>query len=118
MKEVKILLIDDDEEDFIITRDLIEDIPNRKYHITWISSFDEALKSINSKSHDVYLIDYRLGARTGLELITEAIKVGCSSPLILLTGRGDMEIDEKAMKAGAADYLVKGNFNPLQLERS
>jgi signal transduction histidine kinase len=117
-KEIKILLIDDDKEDFMITRDIIEEIPHRKYIVDWISSYNDALKSINSKGHNVYLIDYRLGARTGLELISEAIKGGCSSPLILLTGQGDMEIDEKAMKAGAADYLVKGNINPLQLERS
>jgi signal transduction histidine kinase len=118
MREIKILLIDDDEEDFMITRDIIADISQRKYKVDWISSYDEALKSINSKAHDVYLIDYRLGARTGLELISEAIRGGCTSPLILLTGQGDIEIDEKAMKAGAADYLVKGSINPLQLERS
>jgi signal transduction histidine kinase len=117
-KEIRILLVDDDEDDYIITKDNIEEIPSKNYSLQWTSSYTEALKYILSKQYDVYLIDYRLGAHTGLELIREAVKAGCFSPLILLTGQGDREIDEQAMKAGAADYLVKGNMNPIQLERS
>jgi len=116
---IKILLVDDDEEDFIITMDVIEEISSsRKYRLYWTASYEDAVKSIISQSHDVYLIDYRLGAHSGLDLIEQAIELNCTSPLILLTGQGDMEIDEKAMKAGAADYLIKGNINASQLERA
>ena len=116
---IKILLVDDDEEDFIITMDVIEEISSsRKYRLYWTASYEDAVKSIISQSHDVYLIDYRLGAHSGLDLIEEAIELNCTSPLILLTGQGDMEIDEKAMKAGAADYLIKGNINASILERA
>jgi signal transduction histidine kinase len=118
--KIKILLVDDDEDDFIITRENIniDEIPTKKYSLDWVSSYTEGLKAIQDRKYDVYLIDYRLGAHTGLELIREAMKAGCSSPLILLTGQGDREIDEQAMKAGASDYLVKGNMNPVQLERA
>lgn len=115
---IKILLVDDDEEDFMLTRDIIEEIPHRKYHLDWVDNYTQAMESIRKNNHDVYLIDYRLGANTGLEIIKAAIASGCSSPLILLTGQGDIEIDEKATKAGAADYLVKSNITPYQLERS
>ncbi|PIQ21682.1 MAG: hybrid sensor histidine kinase/response regulator [Cytophagales bacterium CG18_big_fil_WC_8_21_14_2_50_42_9] len=115
---IRILLVDDDEDDFIITRDIITDIPGRHYHLDWTDSFDEALDLINQKKHDVYLVDYRLGARDGLELINQAIASGCTAPLILLTGQSDRETDEKAMRLGASDYLVKGTFNPFDLERS
>jgi signal transduction histidine kinase len=116
--KIKILLVDDDEDDFIITRENIDEIPIKKYSLDWVSSYAEGLKAIQDRKYDVYLIDYRLGAHTGLELIREAMKAECSSPLILLTGQGDREIDEQAMKAGASDYLVKGNMNPVQLERA
>ena len=43
---------------------------------------------------------------------------GCAGPIILLTGQGDHEIDVAAMKAGAADYLVKGDITASTLERS
>lgn len=115
---IKILLIDDDEEDYILTKEIIQDIPIRQYKLDWVSNYQDALSAIMRKEHNVYLVDYHLGAQNGLELIKEAISKGCEAPLILLTGQGDLEVDEKAMRAGAADYLVKGTISPYQLERT
>src|SRR5687768_9549623 len=115
---LNILLVDDDEEDYILTRDILSDIPQQKMKLHWIDNYDEARKEIPRNAYDVYLIDYRLGAESGLKLIKESLNDGCTKPLILLTGQGDLEIDQQAMKAGAADYMVKGNFNPFHLERS
>jgi signal transduction histidine kinase len=115
---IKILLIDDDEEDYMITQHIIADIPNKKYDLEWVNAYDKGITAIHQTLHDIYLVDYRLGINSGLELIRQAIREGCTAPLILLTGQGDQEIDEKAMKAGAADYIVKSTLNPYQLERS
>ncbi|AHM62970.1 PAS/PAC sensor signal transduction histidine kinase [Flammeovirgaceae bacterium 311] len=117
-EKIRVLLIDDDEDDFIITREIINDIPGRNYLLDWTSSFNEALSLIRQQQHDVYLVDYRLGAHDGLELITQAIEEGSTAPFILLTGQSDRETDEKAMRIGALDYLVKGTINPFELERS
>ncbi|MFT2008050.1 ATP-binding protein [Pontibacter sp. 13R65] len=116
--EIRILLVDDDEDDYIITRDIITDIPERHYLLEWTSSFSDALKIIEERRHSIYLVDYRLGAHDGLELIREAVKGGSVAPFILLTGQSDRETDEKAMRAGALDYLVKGKISPNELERS
>jgi len=115
---IKVLLIDDDKEDYLITRDVINDIQGRKYKLDWVSSYKEGIEAIARAEHDAYLIDYRLGAHTGLSIIQEAIKKGCAAPLILLTGQDDITIDEEAMKAGAADYLVKSTITAHVLERS
>ena len=48
----------------------------------------------------------------------EALAGGCRAPLILLTGQGDREVDLEAMKAGAADYLIKGQIDAPLLERT
>lgn len=116
--KIKILLVDDDEDDYIITREIIDDIPARNYRLDWTPSFTEALEIIAQKQHDIYLVDYRLGAHDGLELITKALEMGCTAPLILLTGQSDRETDERAMRLGASDYLVKGAISPNELERS
>lgn len=117
MKEtVKILMIDDDYEDFIITKDFITDIPKRKYKIDWVSNYEDGIKTIAKNIHDIIFVDFRLGTQSGLDLIREATSKGSEIPIILLTGQNDIEIDEMAMKAGASDYLVKGNISPLQLE--
>ncbi|QNF33629.1 hybrid sensor histidine kinase/response regulator [Adhaeribacter swui] len=117
-EKIKILLVDDDEDDFIITQDIINDIPGNPYHLDWTASFTEALTLIQEQKHQVYLVDYRLGAHDGLELIAMAIQSGSLAPFILLTGQSNRETDEKAMHIGASDYLVKGTFTPFDLERS
>jgi two-component system sensor histidine kinase/response regulator len=115
---LKILIVDDDKEDFILTREMFNEIEDKSFKLEWTPDYDEALMKISEKSHDVYLVDYRLGKHDGLKLLQEAIKQGCKAPIILLTGQGDHELDLEAMKAGAADYLVKGQFEANLLERS
>lgn len=115
---IKILLVDDDEDDYLLTRDFLSEIENWEFELDWVNTYDNALDVIRRQEHDVYLLDYRLGERTGLELLRQAIKEGCRVPMILLTGQGDHEVDLEAMKTGAADYLVKDQIEPHFLERS
>jgi len=115
---IHVLVIDDDEEDFIIFRDIMAEMKHRKFVMEWSESYENGLAAIEQKRHDVYLVDYRLGAKTGLELIQEAIARGHEGPFIILTGQNDMEVDTSAMQAGAADYLVKSTITALPLERS
>ncbi len=112
-------MIDDDEEDFMIIRDIIlKGVVHYKYTIDWRPSYETGLVSINEKKHDVYLIDYKLGAQTGLDLIKKAVEMGCEAPLIILTGQNNFEVDKQAVNIGAADYLVKGTISGQLLERS
>ncbi len=53
-----------------------------------------------------------------MDLLREAVAGGCETPIILLTGHGGYDVDVKAMEAGAADYLVKGQITADLLERS
>lgn len=117
-RQLRVLLVDDDEDDYIMTRDLLSDVKGKSIDLDWVSTYDEAIEAIGRNSHEVYLLDYRLGVRTGLELMRESIENGCRAPMILLTGQGDHRVDLEAMKAGAADYLVKGEISALLLERS
>lgn len=115
---VKVLLVDDDEDDYILTRDWFLDMEHAQFVLDWVSSYDQAINAIAKSQHDVYLFDYRLGSRNGLELLREALSNGCLAPIILLTGQGDHEVDLEAMKAGAADYLDKSLLGAPLLERS
>ena len=110
-RELKVLLIEDEENDYIWVRDMLSDIPSVKFHLDWISTYEEAKAEICRSRHDVFLIDYRLGARDGLELLRDVMEAGCKVPIIFLTGQGDYGVDIEAMKAGAADYLVKSQIN-------
>jgi signal transduction histidine kinase len=113
----RILLIDDDEDDYILTRGLIEETGGR-VRLDWNALYDVALETIGRHEHDVYLVDYHLGERNGLDLLREAIATGCRAPIIVLTGQGDEEIGIAALQAGAADYLVKARMDAQLLERA
>jgi PAS domain S-box-containing protein len=116
--QARILIVDDDEDDYLITSDLIRNIPSSGFSLTWCYSYKEALDQMKSRAFDIYFIDYRLGAKTGLDLLKEAIAAGCEEPVILLTGKGNHTVDMEAMRVGAMDYLVKGELNEEKLERS
>lgn len=117
-QHLRLLLVDDDEDDYVITRDILNQIEGWAFDIDWVSTYAEALKNILECRHDIYLLDYRLGERTGLDLLRDALNSGCKEPIILMTGQGDLEVDMEAMLIGAADYLNKEKVDPPLLERS
>src|SRR5262245_54933775 len=109
-RPVRVLLVEDDEDDYFLTRELLRDIPGNGHVLDWVTDYDSGLEAVCRGEHDVYLLDYRLGARTGVELLREAAARGCAGPAIILTGQGERESDLEAMRAGAADFLVKGRI--------
>jgi putative nucleotidyltransferase with HDIG domain len=117
-KQIRILLVDDDEDDYILTNELLKEFKHKGYSLDWAETYQAGLKSMIEGEYDIYLLDFRLGPRNGLELLKEAVSQGCRAPIILLTGRGGYDIDLQAMAAGAADYLVKDNIQGSILERS
>src|ERR1700682_5349253 len=115
---IKVLLIDDDEEYSILTGKLLSDVKVGKYELDWASSYEEGLKVAGRREHHVCLVDYRLGERSGVQLIREAWEARLTTPMILLTGKGNHEVDVEAMHAGATDYLVKDETPAVLLERT
>ena len=115
---LKILLIEDDEDDYILTKEIINEIPVNVYKLEWASNYEEGLNAMKSNSFDVFLLDYRLGKDSGLDLLKKMNFVVESGPIILLTGQGDRELDFEALEAGASDFLVKADLNPDLLDRS
>ena len=99
---LRILLVEDDEDDYLITRDLLFEIAAVQYDIRWEKTYGDGLAAIGQNAHDVALIDYRLGGESGIDIIREAVRLGSPAPTILLTGAGDRAIDMAAMEAGAA----------------
>lgn len=118
INKINILIIEDDEEDFLIIRQYISKIQgNNVFSVNWSGSYQDGMDAIRRGEYQIYFVDYRLGAHSGLDLIKEAIALRCEQPIILLTGASNQDIDLHAMQAGAADYLVKSELNTEKLER-
>jgi len=115
---INVLLVEDDDDDYILVQDLFREIGNDRYRLKRVATYEEAVGMNSPREFDVCLLDYRLGAHDGLELMQDLRRLGFQCPMILLTGQIDEEIDRKAMKAGASDYLTKGGIYAQNLERS
>jgi signal transduction histidine kinase len=117
-RPVRVLLVDDDEDDYRLTLGHLQEVPGGRYCLDWEADFDRAADLAGTDRHDIYLFDYRLGGRTGLELLAEVRKRGSHPAAILLTGQGRFEVDREAAAAGFADYLEKGRIDAVILERA
>lgn len=115
---LRILIIDDDKDDFFITSSYIKKIPGIDVRIDWCDDYDAALKLIADRQYDIYFVDYLLGARSGVELLQDALKLNCEEPIVMLTGKGRRLLDIEAMESGAVDFLVKSEINTDKVERS
>lgn len=115
---LRILIVDDDQGDFYMARAMLEQIAEPKIETAWASSYEQALDALRDGEQDLVLVDYFLEDRTGLDLLRDARDMGVRTPMIMITGKGSRSVDLEAMEIGAADYLVKGQFDPSSLERS
>ena len=116
--QIRVLLIDDDQEDFFLISDMLAEAENTRFKLAWVKTYEAGLEAICKEEHDVYLLDYFIGAHNGLGILKKAVEGGCKAPVIFLTAHGNYEIDLEAMEAGASDYLAKGEFTVPILERS
>jgi PAS domain S-box-containing protein len=115
--DARILIIDDDEDDFFITSEYIRSIPGQSFTIEWSKNYKDGLSRLLSKSYDLFFVDYRLGAKSGVDFLREALHYRCEEPVVLLTGKGNYDVDIQAMQLGAVDYLVKTELSVEKMER-
>lgn len=113
-----VLLIEDDEDDHVLVRDLLAELDHVEVALHWEISYEGGRRELQSGDYDVCLMDYRLGARDGIELLRELDASTPITPIVFLTGQDSRDLDVMAMEAGAADYLVKGKIDAPLLGRS
>jgi PAS domain S-box-containing protein len=114
---LNLLLVEDDEDDYHLTRAILSEVKSKPFKLHWAPSYENALEALQKGDWDAVLVDYDLGGHNGLEVIREAVTSGYEFPLIMVTGRGNYELDVEAMEAGAADYISKNQLNAPFLER-
>ena len=117
-ERIRVLLVEDDEDDYLIVRDLLAGQERTQFEVDWSPAYAEARAAILARRHDVYLIDYRLGSETGLGLISEAFGDDIA-PVIMLTGQPNFsDLDLEAAELGVTDFLSKNQLDATLLERS
>ncbi|MBN1787232.1 MAG: response regulator [Sedimentisphaerales bacterium] len=106
--EIKILLVEDDKGDLLLTKKALNNCPQLvNFIMDSAGSLSETIKCLNSdKEYDVILLDMGLPDSNGLETVRRVCEA-TDIPIVVLTGLGDEEIGLSAIKTGAEDYLTK-----------
>ena len=118
----KILILDDDENDYLLVEDMLRQAYGEGISIDWANASATASRLIEKHGYDACLIDYFLGDGTnGLEWaqpLISAMGIECP-PLIMLTSIESCEnIDVDASKSGISDFIAKSELTARHLERS
>jgi two-component system cell cycle sensor histidine kinase/response regulator CckA len=114
---IRVLLVDDDEEEFTLLKHLLGGELEVQIALSWTPDGDDALRRLGSGTYHVALIDYGLRGRTGLELLADPLMRQTDVPVVILTGRTDMQLAYAALAAGAVDYLSKSDVTAPVLTR-
>ncbi|MEM8813609.1 MAG: EAL domain-containing protein [Pseudomonadota bacterium] len=115
---VSILLVEDDEDDFVITKDLLADIESYEPSLEWITGHASGLDRLQKGGIDICLVDYRIGIENGINFIINAKARGFDIPFILVTGAPEHSLDVEASEAGAAGFFDKARLTGESLERA
>jgi diguanylate cyclase (GGDEF)-like protein len=117
-RTIKLLVVDDDEDDLYLITDALEEVQGTRYAVTSATSPLSAMSKLAAETFDVIFSDYRLGPVTGVDFINSVRGAGIDTPIILLTGIADHIIDAAALKAGSSDFVPKTAITPDVLDRS
>lgn len=117
VRPLKILLVDDNADDTLITRRLLRSAGAAAYTIKAVNSYDKAADALGG-DFDVCLLDYELDGHTALDLLARFDFETLPGPVIILTNHDGQELDQTALQLGVADFLGKGELGAELLNRT
>ncbi|HET9896288.1 MAG TPA: SpoIIE family protein phosphatase [Streptosporangiaceae bacterium] len=112
---VSVLLIEDDEADSVLTRELLHDTGLR-ISLTWQQSIGAALPEL-TRAPSCVLLDLGLPDSEGFDGLRRVLELAPDAAVLVLTGANDESLGVGAVTAGAQDYLVKGQVDGTMLGR-
>ncbi|ARU28248.1 bifunctional diguanylate cyclase/phosphodiesterase [Cellvibrio sp. PSBB006] len=117
-KKIKILFIDREHGEYLLIADILSQVRHVEYQLTWCNQLEAALPKILSQDYDVVLLDYYWGGSSARDLLNAARVQACQTPIVVMTDEMETEVDREAIRAGASDYLIKGQIDCELLERT
>ncbi|MDP1744126.1 MAG: sigma-54 dependent transcriptional regulator [Bacteroidota bacterium] len=106
----KLLIIDDEKS---IRKALREILEYEKYQVDEAVDGSEGLSMIQKDKYDIILCDIKMPKMDGIEVLDKIMQLSCDTPVIMISGHGNIETAVEAVKKGAFDFIAK----PLDLNR-
>jgi DNA-binding response OmpR family regulator len=107
-KVLRVLLVEDNAGDARLLREMFRKENPNSFEMMHVSNMRDAVIHLAKGGVDIVLLDLGLPDTYGLESVQQAHAAAPGIPLIVLTGLDDEVLAAEAMKAGAQDYLIKG----------
>lgn len=117
-KTTKVLFVDREHGEYLLIADILAQVQLVEYELTWCNQLDIALPRIMSQEYDVILLDYYWGEQSARDLLNAARVQACQTPIVVMTDEMETEVDREAIRAGASDYMIKGQIDSQLLERT
>lgn len=118
LSELRILVVEDSDTDARILAAALDVALDAPLELEVAARLSEAITRLTSQNFDVVLCDLGLSDSQGLATFRGLRKFAPSTPFVVLTGTSDDELGAEALRAGAQDYLVKGEIQATALRRS
>ena len=103
-RSAKVFVVDDDVSVCVALSRLIR---TAGLHVETFGTAAECLSADRLKDADCLVLDVHLPDLSGLELQAKLTELGLELPIVFITGRGDIPMSVRAMKAGALEFLTK-----------
>ena len=117
-KNLKVLLIEDDPEDILIIKELLDEKYKLSIKLESVSYLSKALNKISSNDISIIILDLFLPDSHGLDTLIKIREYVPEIPIIILTGMDNEDVAYQAAQEGAQDYLIKGQMDSKTLVRS
>ena len=111
LDKIRLLLVDDDELSNETLKSLLEASLDNRYEIRSLYSGNGVIEEIVLNNPELVILDEKLPGMNGIEILEEINRKKLETKTIFLTGYGDEDTIEKAMKLGAVDFISKGNYD-------
>lgn len=115
---IQVLLVEDEPGDAGLAKIALRGFRNAHFQLVWVQTLAEALRQYSAQTYDIVLLDLTLPDSTGIDTVARILAIAAATPIIVLTGQSDADFGLSTLKAGAADYLVKGDFGYDGLART
>ena len=101
-----------------IAEQMLKKSPAHRYVVTLKANLQDTLAALRTEEYHVILLDLNLPDSAELATLTAVVEAAPEVPIIVLTAAHGHEIGFQAIKLGAQDFLVKGDFHFLTLDRA
>ena len=115
---IRVLLLEDSPTEARIIEEMLRKEGGDLFEILRCELLADAIKILEARKADLALLDMFVPDSQGLETLERARHHGFDIPIIILTSRDDSSLAIETIRAGAQDYLVKGQVDGAQLVRS